>query len=373
MGRSTVEIWNAGGKVLAILILLFSGIWPYTKQAITLVLWFASPRTVSVEKRGSLLLWLDTLAKWSIVDIFVLIVTVAGFRVSVRRYAAVTRTVPRLAFMLRCISPIERFSPGLILPDNFYSVNLLVVPMWGLYANLIAQLLSQISSHVIVHYHRSIVKAATSKITSAPRLYGLHGSRGSGSSSSTFPTGEANDESIVRLCEHGFSRPHRGEAETLVVRRHVNAALKVTAICTGILVVCGCLLPSFSIRILGIIGVMVESGQRFQDATTEYSLFGVLNLLIDQAALTTTASDYVGLGALTFLMVVTVLIVPVAQSFFLVYLWLCPLSSKWRGRVALWVEILSAWQYADVYLLAVVIASWYASIACGTLSLSSRV
>lgn len=96
MGRSTVEIWNAGGKVLAILILLFSGIWPYTKQAITLVLWFASPRTVSVEKRGAILLWLDTLAKWSIVDIFVLIVTIAGFRVSVRRYAADRRTVPCL-------------------------------------------------------------------------------------------------------------------------------------------------------------------------------------------------------------------------------------------------------------------------------------
>jgi Paraquat-inducible protein A len=333
------------------------------------VLWFASPRTVSVEKRGSLLLWLDTLAKWSIVDIFVLIVTVAGFRVSVRRYVAVPRTVPRLAFMLCCISPIEPFSPGLILPDNFYSVNLLVVPMWGLYANLIAQLLSQISSHVIVHYHRSIVKAATSKITSAPRFYGLHGARGSCSSSYTFPSREANVESTDRLCDHEFSRPHRGEADTLVVRHHVNAGLKVTATCTGILVVVGCLLPSFSIRILGIIGVMVESGQSFQDATTDYSLFGVLSLLFDQAALTTKASDYVGLGSLSLLMVVTVLIVPVAQSFFLVCLWHCPLSSKWRGRVALWIEFLSAWQYADVFLLAVVIASWYAWIACGTLDI----
>lgn len=86
MGRSTVEIWNAGGKALAILILLFSGVWPYTKQLITLFLWFATPRTVSVKKRGSILMWLDTLAKWSIVDIFVLIVTVAGFRVSVQRF-----------------------------------------------------------------------------------------------------------------------------------------------------------------------------------------------------------------------------------------------------------------------------------------------
>lgn len=143
-----------------------------------------------------------------------------------------------------------------------------------------------------------------------------------------------------------------------MVRRRVNPLLIVVSICTGILVVLGCLLPSFSIRILGIIGVMVESGQNFQDATTEYNLFGVINLLFDQAALTAKVSDYVGLGSLSLLMVVTVLIVPVVQLFGLLVQWLYPLSPKGRGRVALLIEILSAWQYAEVYLLAVVIASW---------------
>lgn len=143
-----------------------------------------------------------------------------------------------------------------------------------------------------------------------------------------------------------------------MVRRRVNPLLIVVSICTGILVVLGCLLPSFSIRILGIIGVMVESGQSFQDATTEYNLFGVINLLFDQAALTAKVSDYVGLGSLSLLMVLTVLIVPVVQLFGLLVQWLYPLSPKGRGRVALLIEILSAWQYAEVYLLAVVIASW---------------
>jgi len=80
MARSTVEIWQAGGKQLAILILIFSGIWPYTKQLITLALWFLPPRYCSISKRGSILLWLDTLAKWSIVDIFTLVVSIAAFR-----------------------------------------------------------------------------------------------------------------------------------------------------------------------------------------------------------------------------------------------------------------------------------------------------
>lgn len=77
---------QAGGRELAILILLFSGIWPYTKQLVSLVLWFLPPSALSVSRRGNVFMWLDALAKWSMVDIFVLILTIAGFRVSVKRY-----------------------------------------------------------------------------------------------------------------------------------------------------------------------------------------------------------------------------------------------------------------------------------------------
>lgn len=80
MVQSTIDIWNAGGQVLGALIFIFSGLWPYTKSIVTLVLWFTPPSRVSMATRGSTLEWLDTLAKWSMVDIFVLLVSIAGFR-----------------------------------------------------------------------------------------------------------------------------------------------------------------------------------------------------------------------------------------------------------------------------------------------------
>ena len=80
MAKSTIDIWNAGGRELAIMILVFSGIWPYTKQLITLVLWFLPPSRLSTSRRGSILLWLDWLAKWSMIDIFVLVISIAAFR-----------------------------------------------------------------------------------------------------------------------------------------------------------------------------------------------------------------------------------------------------------------------------------------------------
>ena len=80
IGQSTIDMWHAGGKELAFLILLFSGVWPYTKQLITLALWYLPPSVVSCGRRGQFLLWLDILAKWSMLDIIVMVITIASFR-----------------------------------------------------------------------------------------------------------------------------------------------------------------------------------------------------------------------------------------------------------------------------------------------------
>jgi hypothetical protein len=340
MAFSIVEIWNAGGKELAVMILLFSGVWPYTKQVITLALWFLPPTMVSVSKRGSTFLWLDALAKWSMVDIFVLVITVAGFRVSVK-------------------SPDVGF-----LPEDFYSLDLLVVPMWGLYANMIAQIVSQLSSHLIVHYHRKIVADATARHEESLHL----------KSTDTFIIDDGEEESTPfastrlplsiqvetkdKLASHAFARPHRGETDKLVARRGVDLMLIGVALVMSVLVILGCILPAFSQEILGIIGVMVESGQEFKQANKEHSLFSIIEMFFEQARFTGRAADFVGLGSLAALLFLSVLIVPVAQGGVLLYQWFRPMTRKTRGRIAVLVEILQAWQYAEVFLLAMIIASW---------------
>lgn len=268
-------------------------------------------------------------------------------------------------------------SPGIVLPDDLYSLNLMVVPMWGLYANMIAQLLSQVSSHFIVHYHRLIVATATPDverrmlphIETAQTLDDDEG--GSFQCSSPLPVHARSSERPTKLCGHAFTRPHRGETDKLVARRYVSVLLIATAVTVSTLVIAGCILPSFSIHVLGIIGVLVESGQNFEDAVTEYSLFRVVQMLFDQAAFTGKASDYVGLGSLSILMVLSVLLVPVAQALCLLFNWFFALSSKSRQRLSVGIEVLAAWQYTEVYLLAVVVASWY--VSCYDWCLLSRV
>lgn len=78
--KSTVDMWEAGATEMAIFVLIFSGIWPYVKQITSLVCWFMPPSKLSITTRGSTFLWLDTLAKWSMVDIFVMIISMVSFR-----------------------------------------------------------------------------------------------------------------------------------------------------------------------------------------------------------------------------------------------------------------------------------------------------
>ena len=321
VAKSTIDIWNAGGKELAILILIFSGIWPYTKQLITLVLWFAPTSIVPVSRRGSILIWLDYMGKWSMVDIFVLIICLTAFRVSVN-------SPSNLAF----------------LPEGFYSLDLLVVPLWGLYANLIAQLMSQISSHFIIHYHRKIAKRARDSYLMNCSDHSLKAKE------------DADKKVLLRT--HRFGRPHRGEEEKLIVRSWLNTTLVTVVVACCAFIIVGCALPSFAIEVFGMLGVAVEVGQEMQDAELYHSVFTVIKLLFDEAKFLDAAKDYIGLGSFSIIFFFTVLIVPIAQVVVLMWHWFVPMTMKQRMKMSVLVEILQAWQYAEVYIIAIFVASW---------------
>jgi uncharacterized paraquat-inducible protein A len=160
------------------------------------------------------------------------------------------------------------------------------------------------------------------------------------------------------LRKHSFGRPHRGESEKVVVRRGMDSVLLAVAASMTLLVVLGCVLPSLSLEVLGIIGVAVESGQGFNDARTEHSLFTIMQLLLEEARFLGTVGDYIGLGTLSILLLFSVLIVPIVQAMALLRQWFYPSTRQSRARMSIFVECLQAWQYAEVYLMAVFVASW---------------
>jgi len=76
-GNAISEAFNGGAYAIGVLILVASGIWPYLKNVLMLFTWFAP---LSGVQRDKLLLWLSRLGRFSLVDVFVVIIIVVGLR-----------------------------------------------------------------------------------------------------------------------------------------------------------------------------------------------------------------------------------------------------------------------------------------------------
>jgi hypothetical protein len=74
--------------------------------------------------------------------------------------------------------------------------------------------------------------------------------------------------------------------------------------------------------------------------------------------LTGTYKDYVGLGTLSLVAILTVLIAPILQLVALLAQWFMSLNRHQRKELSLSIEIIQAWQYVEVYLIAIVVGSW---------------
>lgn len=126
---------------MAIFMLLFSGFFPYLKLVVLSVAWFVPPRFLGgVKRRGSLLLWMDVLAKLSVVDIITMLLLAAVVLVFIG-------------------GPTKVFSSDVT--DYYYSVEAIVTPLAGFYCLTAAQRISRIGSKYLLEWHLRIVALAT--------------------------------------------------------------------------------------------------------------------------------------------------------------------------------------------------------------------
>lgn len=99
-------------------------------------------------------------------------------------------------------------------------------------------------------------------------------------------------------------------------------------------------------------------GHDFQKAVTEYSVFSLVGMLMEEARFLDSAGDYIGLGVLSILVILAVLVVPLVLTSTLLYQWFTPTTRNRKVKISVTVAILQAWQYIEVYLIAVVVSCW---------------
>ena len=402
MAQSTIDMWNAGGKFLAIILVIFSGIWPYTKVSITMFLWMAPPTLYAPSSRESAFMWLDGLGKWSIIDIFVLVLSMVGFHLIIK-------------------SPVVSF-----LPPEFWIVEVSVVPVWGLYANLIAQVQSQIISHICIYFHRNSMAAVEEetghkqleikdvknllqqRIEHDPMITNPMTSRNCVTKSSPLSTvvelsEEERESSELKVFVDGIATAtkkrnrKRGRSTWITSQNnipgprraliHNKASLRThyfemksedcdpgeigrlrfqvspcgqclvitVIIVTEIILVYGTVMPSFYMDTHGLAGLAIDLG-RTNTSYQQYSIVSTVESIANQID-STDSFSVAGIGAIAGFFFLTTVIIPSLQLLGLLLMWTLSLSLENQKRLFLLNEALSAWQYLEVYIIAIGVAT----------------
>ncbi|GMI40711.1 hypothetical protein TeGR_g11842 [Tetraparma gracilis] len=83
LGGTISDMLNAGVYALAIIIILFSGCYPYFKVATQLYCWCMPTDWLPPKKREGILLFVGAIGKWSLVDTFVLFLMMVAFNMRI--------------------------------------------------------------------------------------------------------------------------------------------------------------------------------------------------------------------------------------------------------------------------------------------------
>jgi hypothetical protein len=256
-------------------------------------------------------------------------------------------------------SCVVQFSPeASFLPNELYRIDLLVVPVWGLYANMLAQILSQVTSHFIIYYHRRVIKEFHRINNQVQSDDDIEKSVDKALTSSFVDDAHNRDDQAETLSSHVYKRPHRGVDDGIKVKP--CSSLFVTGLCVGAigLIILGCVLPSYSFDVQGLVGIAKEAGQNFAQAKDDHSILSLASLLVDEGRLLGTIKDKIGMGFIATLLILSTLIVPCLEAIGYYLQWTCALVPTQRRQVQYLLEILSAWSYIEVYLLSIIVGAW---------------
>lgn len=301
LGTSIHDMWQAGIYPLALLILIFSGVWPYVKSILLLVCWLTPPHVVNLKRRDTMLKYLDILGKWSLVDNYVLVLTIVAF-----------------SFQLE--TPVTPY-----LPAQLFSLSSSVVPGWGIYGFLIAAVLQLTVTHIIMYFHYR------------------------------------NRDSHLRynIKEKEFRHNMLDESEPLLISPVIGdeddvedsvtqiqftlwgkILISFSLLSSLVFVIAGSFEEFFSFTFRGVTGLILGDS-----ASSSYSLVSVGNELLHQSSL--------GIYFIWFMYFFFALIIPVVQLLCLMVLWLVPMSIRVQKSLLFAVEMFRAWGALEVFIVSV--------------------
>lgn len=214
------DIWNSGAWPLALLIGLASCAWPIIKNAMLFVIWFCPTTILPRPKRASYLTTLDVIGKWSFLDVFIVIMTLAALRTYLR-----LSTYSRLSF----------------LPPEAFEVDVNVTPEYGIVLLCIIASSSLVVNHIETFYHG---KAERANQYAEDVIRGYSGKA------------PARATKRIAIMDHYFAGSDRRGRRKRVSPFKVKLIIAVNLL-SGLMVLIGVILPVITFTMAGLIGLLL--------------------------------------------------------------------------------------------------------------------
>jgi Paraquat-inducible protein A len=317
--NTTKDLYNAGTYWLFGLVMATSVCWPYVKLGMMILCWVMPLRILSFQSRERMLVLLDALGKWSLVDSFLLCVFIAGFYVKV------------------FVPPASEDHPSDGLVITSYATT-----TFGYYLFLYATMFSLAVTHVLLWLHRRARQSAESTQRDSKQFSDDIGSSFISDVAPSFGTVNADVAERRALASTAFTM--RGNSVRL--SRCANILLLVLTACVVALLATGGLVKAYSFEFEGAAGAAITFLN--QSSYREFSVIDVVT------GLSSHAPPGYGLGAhfLEVVFLLLVFVLPIVHMLSLMVLWFAPLSAAVAHRVFVALEVLRAWACADTFVVA---------------------
>uniref|UniRef100_A0A7S1TQI1 Transmembrane protein n=1 Tax=Phaeomonas parva TaxID=124430 RepID=A0A7S1TQI1_9STRA len=297
------DMWLAEEYVLSIMCAVFSGGWPYVKITLLGLAWFLPPQHGMWPRlRRTVLIVLDALGKWSLVDAYVLLLCMVAFRV----HFELTFTGDRGE-------------------DLVSTCDIFTKPQIGSYLFIGATIISLVMGHVVLGADRNATRT-------------LH----------LEPPDPTWDEQSPKesIASHMFCHPEGG-GRRLRFSSRGKVAVAALMIAATALVIAGVLVEGYEFDIQGLTGLFLGD-----DAMTKYSVVSTGEDIPHASG----NSDDVKVMLLQIGFFVFVLGSLLALATLMLFLWLVPLAARHQARAFVVAEILFAWSALDVFVMIVLVS-----------------
>lgn len=320
------DTWNSGAWPLAVLIAVASCMWPITKNLVLLFLWFAPTTIVKAERRRFILEVLDMLGKWSFLDVFVIVITLAALSTYV-----VGAYYANLSF----------------LDDDIFITDVNVTPESGLTLLAFVAALSLLVNHLVMFYHD---KVAESNQRSEDRANGYD------DIARMIPKRVNRKISIMNYEFTGLTR----SGATRVVHPVAAKCIVGMLVLSLVLIVVGIIVPLITFELRGLIGILLEEisanstrldGQQLNVKT--YSVISMGQKL--STSPTSTPFEVLSLFFFKVMYAIAVYVGPIILVLIMGALFVFPVNMNTGKSLFFWTKIASYWAGLEIWMVAMIL------------------